>query len=228
MFRPALVAVLLVAAPALADPTADLERAKAAHAKELGRLRDQLLAAFDAEIKAQRDAGGPPLNYLLAERRAFADNGVTPILPQMRKAAEKYLDGKRAAEEQLATALDAAGHREEAKRLRDGPEPPAKRKTAAAPAVETKADLARHLANSSWPWAPQEDLRLAADGSASTPKWKEPVRWEVIDRRTVVLYVVGGRDRDRLAVLRFSEDLGSFTGFGFDGRPFHDPRRRKP
>lgn len=50
-------------------------------------------------------------------------------------------------------------------------------------------------------------------------------RWEAIDRRTVLLYIEKGRDRDRIAILEFSESLGEFKGFDFENRVMEVKKR---
>jgi len=102
MLRP-ILAVLLLAGPALAAGDAELAAAKAAHAKELAKLRDQLLADIDKVIKQTDDMGGG-IDYMIRERCGFADLGVTPILPKLQPLSDKYLDAKKAAD----TALEAA------------------------------------------------------------------------------------------------------------------------
>jgi hypothetical protein len=97
-----------VTSAAADDPTlADLSKAKAAHAKELARLRDKLLADIDAVIKAENDRGAV-INYMLKERKGFAENGVTPILPKLLPASGKYLEGKKAADAELESAYTRA------------------------------------------------------------------------------------------------------------------------
>src|SRR5688500_4324649 len=76
-----------------ADP---LDDARTAHAKELTRLKADLLAAIDARLKLNERAGRGN-DYLLPERKAFAENGVTPLLPEMQPAVRVYLSAKKQA-----------------------------------------------------------------------------------------------------------------------------------
>jgi hypothetical protein len=107
------------------DPVlTSLDWAKAAHAAELNRLKLVLLTDIDAEIRAAHKEGRP-INYMLQERKGFADGGVTPLLPPLQPATRRYLAGVRAAEaaldaayDQAATALAAAGRESEGERLR--------------------------------------------------------------------------------------------------------------
>jgi formylglycine-generating enzyme len=92
----------------------ELAKAKAAHSKELTRLRDKLLADIDAVIKSENDRGAG-IDYLLKERKGFVENGVTPILPKLLPASRQYLDGKKVAHtelEQVYTAAISASRRD--------------------------------------------------------------------------------------------------------------------
>lgn len=84
---------------------------------------------------------------------------------------------------------------------------------------DSKNDLRQHLAGSRWQWARSQSLVLKDDGYADLPgiAGQPPllVKWEPIDRRTVMLAVEQGRNEDRLALLQFAEDLSEFTGFNF-------------
>src|SRR5262245_5509709 len=106
-------------------PLANLNKAKAAHAKELARLRDKLLADIDAVIRKEADAGAG-VNYLLKEKKGFEENGILPILPKLLPASRAYVDGKIAADAALEKAYTAAiagaakiGDLEQVTKLRD-------------------------------------------------------------------------------------------------------------
>jgi hypothetical protein len=86
---------------------ADLVRAKDAHAKELARLRDRLLGDIDGIIKAEKDRGAG-IDFLLKERKGFADEGVVPLLPKLLPASQRYQDDKRKADAALEAAYAAA------------------------------------------------------------------------------------------------------------------------
>jgi hypothetical protein len=80
--------LLVVLTPVLviaADPPG-LTSAKDVHAKEMAKLRQALLDAFDEEIKREK---GNALDFLLAEQKAFRENGVVPILPTMAGPAKR-------------------------------------------------------------------------------------------------------------------------------------------
>ena len=84
-----------------------------------------------------------------------------------------------------------------------------------------KATLKKALAGTKWNWG-DAPLTLQADGQARHPVWdanKLVTRWEVADRRTVVLVIDKGRDSNRLAVLEFSETFDEFRGIDFGGGP---------
>jgi hypothetical protein len=218
--------LFLLALP-LALHADDLAEARKAHAKELARLRDDLVAAFDAEIRRQKD--GAPLNYLVAEKKAFERNGTTPLLPQMQPAARAYLDGKRKADEQLAKALEAAGEREEARRVRGGDDPPGKAAAVKAADVDSRAALGRFLGGTVWAWPRGGEVQFHPDGSVGHSAWKGiEVRWEAVDRRTVVLVIVKGRDQSRVAALTFAEDLAHLGGVDFDAARLGPGARKRP
>lgn len=183
------------------DPIlADLDRAKAAHAKELARLREQLLADIDAVIRAEQDRGAG-VNYLLKERKGFAENGVLPILPKLLPASRRFADGQRAADAELEaayrTAIDrslrarnfdqAAALRGELKRLRGT--------TAARPGGPAEEDAP----------PPREDLAAAKDLLAAALKAAAADLLDAFDeaRRKVAAAMIGDTDKlrqlDRLA-----------------------------
>ena len=106
----AILAALLCASPAFAadDPILDeLEKAKAAHAKELRILRQNLLDDIDKVIRQTNDMGGG-IDYMLRERKGFAESGVTPILPKLKGASDNYLEAKIAADGTLEAAYATA------------------------------------------------------------------------------------------------------------------------
>jgi hypothetical protein len=107
--------------PMDADPVlTDLARARAAHAAEAERLRRALLADIDAVI---REAGhaGQPIDWMPKDRKGFAENGVTPLIPPLQPATRNYQAGVRAAD----AALDAAYVRAAAALERNGRRPQA-------------------------------------------------------------------------------------------------------
>jgi hypothetical protein len=213
----------MTASIATADTPVDLESARAAHAKELDSLRKQLLVDIDAVIRKESEAGAG-IDYLLKERRGFEQNGVVPILPKLLPASRKYEEGKLKADESLAKVLDKAGRKEEAQSLRGKAPAPAPGKK-----VETKAGLRENLVGSVWNMG-DGMMTLKPDGYATQPQWDRDgflITWEAIDRRTVLLAVVRGRDNNRLAVFSLSDDLTELTGYGFNGLKLPDVKKRK-
>ena len=227
MSRPILVLVLLCPVALGADDPPAVRAARATHERELERLRHKLLDDMDAVIRKERDAGAG-INYLLKERKGFADNGVVPLLPKLLPASRDYLAGKSAADEALAAALDRAGLKTEATALRPSAAAPAAG-PARAQDVQTMAHLQKFLEDTVWNWG-DGDLQLRWDGRAEHAGWNKAglvTRWAAVDRRTVVLRVEKGRDHSVLAVLTFSDDLAGFRGLGFDGKPLTETRTRK-
>jgi hypothetical protein len=245
-----LFALLLVSVPAFPavaadDPIiTDLNKAKAAHTKELTRLRDKLLADIDAVIKAE-DARGAGIDYLLKERKGFVESGVTPILPKLLPSSREYLEEKKAADAKLAKAYTVAisslrdrGKNTESASLAKELEEIQVRKTETGPPViagrkvESKEELKTEVSGSTWAWwtGPDEEVRLQPDGKVSHNNWNKlgfVIRWEAIDRRTVLLVIEkGNRDNNLVAVMALSEDMTKYTGYGFEGVKISEPRKR--
>lgn len=70
------------------------------YTQEIDRLSDKLIEDIDQIIKDEYLAGRP-IDYLLKEKRGFADYGVIPILPRLQPAVQKWEKGLRAAKEKL-------------------------------------------------------------------------------------------------------------------------------
>ena len=49
--------------------------------------------------------------------------------------------------------------------------------------------------------------------------------WRAIDRRTVLLTILKGRDVNPYAILKFNEDMSEFEAYNFDGQLL--PRNRR-
>lgn len=228
--RPLLLALLLAAPVPAADPPS-LAKAREAHAAELARLRDQLLADIDAVIRKENSRGAG-IDYLLRERKGFAEGGVTPILPKLRPLSETYLAAKDKADEALAVALEKAGRREEAKEYRPKPEKaeqPGAGKPKDPTAVQTASDLKHFLDDTAWAWG-DGDMVLRWGGGVEHAGWTKAglaTRWVAIDRRTALLVIEKGRDTNKVAVLMFADDLSGFRGVGFDGIPMAEPKPRR-
>ncbi|HSJ03827.1 MAG: serine/threonine protein kinase [Verrucomicrobium sp.] len=93
-----------------------------------------------------------------------------------------------------------------------------------APLTGEEAKLQQFLGSTSWRWRSQSDEQLdfTPDGKVYCPGWEEQnfgVVWQVLGRRHVRITITG-RANNTEANLFFSEDLTSYTGTDFSGRPF--------
>lgn len=226
MSRSLLLTAMFPALLAGGDPPA-LARAKAAHGKEVAKLRQDLLDAFEAEIK--REAGNA-LDFLLAERKAFRDDGIVPILPTMAAAGRRYAAGKAAADEKLVAAYkvalkDAVGQEARllAAELRDLTKPPA-------PPEDPARGLYDFLEGTTWAWAKGGELTLRPSGGVGHTVWDKAgfeMRWAAVSATEVKMKVVKGEGAGRYATLKFSPDRGSFTGTDFDGTSIGVCKKKK-
>ena len=83
-------------------------------------------------------------------------------------------------------------------------------------------ELLSHITNTLWQWdgTRGETVLFQENGYVEHGGWTQRglvTRWEVIDRRTVLLKIERGRTRDLYAILIFKEDMSSFEGFNFHG-----------
>ena len=86
----------------------------------------------------------------------------------------------------------------------------------------SREELKEHVTSFLWQWDGDvgEKIIFNGNGYIEHPGWTRRglvTKWEVIDRRTVLLEIESGRSRDLYAVLVFSEDMSSFEGFNFHG-----------
>lgn len=209
------------------DPIkAKLDKAQDVYLKEMTDYRQSVLDHFEEREAVARKAGNKKaVDQVKAEREAFEKNGQ---LPQVVAATFKPKSASIRAKLEAAYTVAVKEYTKE----KLDKEAAAVEKSLAefksrfqddkiAPAsVTTKDDLRKFLSGSQWEWGPKENLTLKPDGDAHNPGWVTregwSTRWDAVDRRTIVLVIVKGRNTDRLAVLVFSEDLASFDGFGFD------------
>jgi Lectin C-type domain len=96
-------------------------------------------------------------------------------------------------------------------------------------ALAERGTLESFLPGSTWEWGggtPESkrwnDGRIVfeADGTVTNPNWQGQggtMRWEIVDRRTVLLTSNGGAQNGFFAAFRFSEGLDSYTGVGRNG-----------
>lgn len=98
---------------------------------------------------------------------------------------------------------------------------------------DANKELRERLRGTQWQWdgGGGEVVTFKADGYIEHEGWTESgllTRWDVIDRRTVLLRIERGRDRDRYAVLTFNDDMTSYDGYNFHGCKKLAASRRLP
>jgi hypothetical protein len=221
------------------EPDEALKKAKKSYYEATDKTRTTLLEGFASATKAATASGSlDVVKALQAEKEAFESSGKLPTSPRMKAAVAAYhVTLKQAttalerAFEQAVKDFTKAGKLAQA----DAAQAELKEFRSRAPAthlrpadVTTKEDLHRYLSGTSWVWG---NATLKPDGTveAKEPGWVGLViRWEAVDRRTVVLRIEQGRDRDLMAVLTFAEDLTEFRGFDFNGKDRLPAYKRKP
>lgn len=92
--------------------------------------------------------------------------------------------------------------------------------------------LQQFLSGTVWRWRSQSDeaIELQAGGRVICPSWDEQnfgTQWHVLGRRHVLLKIVG-RPNNTEAHLHFAEDLATYSGTDFSGRPFRVNGSRIP
>jgi len=95
--------------------------------------------------------------------------------------------------------------------------------------VANAVQLQRFLIGTKWEWG-ADTLELTRDGTVREANWVSRglvTRWEAIDRRTVLLTITSGRDDNRLALLRFDENLMHHDAISFEGGKVPNNRRVK-
>ena len=95
--------------------------------------------------------------------------------------------------------------------------------TAQAFRQEVCGPLRDRISNSCWQWDGRsgETIRFDENGYVGHPGWLARglvTRWEIVDGHSVLLRVEEGRTRDLYAILLFSDDFSSFSGYSFHGR----------
>lgn len=232
MFRPlfGLSLVILLAAGARAeDPGMTLDKARQAYISATEKARMQLLDAFAAAAKTAMTSGNlDALKMIQAEKDEFEKNGKVPTSTRMKTAVATYQQATKLAAAAYEKALDnavreltkagkiaeAEAAQEELKKFRAAHAPPK-------PTVEaaTHGELQKALADTTWTL--DGGMKLKADGYVQCKLWESAglaVKWEAVDRRTVVIVIEKGRDTNRTMAITFSEDLTEFGGFMFDGK----------
>lgn len=83
-------------------------------------------------------------------------------------------------------------------------------------------ELRNHLRGTKWQWDGDggEAVTFADNGYVENVGWDKRgliTRWDVIDKRTVLLRIERGRTHDLYAVLMFNRDMTSYHAFNFHG-----------
>jgi hypothetical protein len=242
MIRPLLAMCLMVsftgAALAQKPPEAALEKARKTFAAASDRARKELLESFAYAEKVAINAGDlDGVKTIRSEKEAFDNGGKLPVSPRMKKAALVYqVEMKQATAalertyELVVRELTRAGKIADAEKvqaeLKDVLNKSPTVKIDRPGEVGSKADLQKFLPETTWTL--DGGLTFKPDGSVVVKQWAEDglvTKWEVVDRRTVVIIVEKGRDTNRTVVITFSEDLTEFGGFLFDGSKMSGHKR---
>lgn len=85
-----------------------------------------------------------------------------------------------------------------------------------------REELQGRIIDTVWEWngSSDESIYFQPDGYIGHTGWSERgliTSWQVIDAKTVFLKVEKGRSRDLYAILTFSDDCTSFSGYNFHG-----------
>ncbi len=236
----ALATLMLLAAMSMAqDPEANLAKAKKTYQEARDKARKNLLDAFASASKTATANGSlDTVKAIQAELDAFENENRLPTSARMKAAVANYqLNMKQAGAaleftyEQAIKDLTKAGMLAQAEAVQSELKEfrskvlgnnlrPAE--------VQTKEDLKQYLGNTTW--AVDMDFTLKPDGSTTQKNWESRglvVRWEVVDRRTIVLFITKGRNSNLTATYTFSEDLSEFHGFQFDGSRVAAAKRKQ-
>lgn len=205
-----------------------LFQAKKTYDSETQKYKKSVEEWLDKREGVARAAGDKKaVDQIKTEREAFLkDGGVSQALPAAMKqqlaTARTNLDKSysTAVKEYLILKDDAAAGaiEKDQKEFRNG-------SVGLRPIdVSTKEDLQKYLINTVWAWG---NMTFKADGSAEVSEWAGfVVAWDAVDRRTVVIRVQKGRDRDKVAVVTFNEEITEAHGFAFGGEKLAYKRKR--
>jgi hypothetical protein len=235
--RPALCVLLLLCLSAsLGAQDSDAIRAKLDIAKktfevEVEKQQKELLELLSKrEEQARNDGNRRLVDLVLAERAEFETKGRLPRSVSL----ANYLFKIGAAKKVLATAYDEAIRLHvRAKNDKGAAAIEAEKKEilkGLSSGVDTKVELARYMEGTEWAWSDKASLFLQPDGVAVQPEWIKSglaTKWTAIDRRTIVLTVVKGRNNDKICVLTFNEELTEMDGIGFEGAEFTSTIKRR-
>jgi hypothetical protein len=247
MVRTAIVGIVLTGVcVAFADsvraqePGANIEKAKKAYSDNTDKARNALSEAFTTATKAAIASGSlDVVKTLQAEKEGFENSGKLPLSPRMRTAAVNYQLATKQATTTLGKAYEqAVKDLTKAGKLAQAEAAQAELKEFRTEArginlrpadVTTKEDLQKYLTETAWTLG--DGLRFKSDGHVEQKFWASGnlvVRWEAIDRRTVLLRVEKGREENRYEILTFAEDLSEFGGYEFNGKDRVSSCKRKP
>ncbi len=208
-----------------------LNIAKKTFEVEVEKQQKELLELLSKrEEQARNDGNRRLVDLVLAERAEFETKG---RLPRSISLAN-YLFKIGAAKKVLATAYDEAIRLHvRAKNDKGAAAIEAEKKEilkGLSSGVDTKAELAHYMEETEWAWSERSSLFFLADGVAAQPEWAKSglaTKWTAIDRRTIVLTLIKGRNNDKVCVLTFNEELTEMGGFGFEGTEFTSTMKRR-
>lgn len=215
-----------------------LDEAKRKYRFVMSKLRGDMMEAFEKKEAEARDTGDKKaVDRVVAARTAFEKDGT---LPTVGIATNVYIVETDKAKRDLAAAYteaikecvrakrdsDAEAIEKEKNDLLKGSVGGSADDEGAS--VNDRFDLGRKLAGTEWEWD-SFNLKLLRGGVVGQGGWTKAgltTRWMAVDRRTVLLQIVRGRDSDKTAVLVFDEKLTQFGGFDFNGDRL-TPKRKK-
>jgi hypothetical protein len=179
----------------------------------------------------------------MADKKAFETDGKTPTSQTMKASLADFQSAMKKAHEGMMAAYEKAV-REYTKALEidkaeavnselDAFKKKAVAKvipmTEKAGSIETNtsglASLEKSLKGTIWEWDTNGSIRFQPDGIVMNSGWTAKglvASWKVIDRRTVLLCIERGRNENRYAILTFSPNVDSYSGYNFGGSPTPD------
>jgi WD40 repeat protein len=196
------------------------------------------------EFLGDDDGPAPAMDWATTRRRPAKKSNAPLFIGAGVVAAVLLVGGVVAAvamnNKKSSATQEVAQHKDKEKEKDDGPkgppkiDPPPDKDPEPPPPIPAgdvgaanREALRQSLAGTKWNWG-EGLLELRPDGIAYHPVWDQRFhltnRWEVLDRRTVLIVLVNGRETERYGVLEFSEDLGHFSGSDF-GRPGRMPNK---
>ena len=241
--RLALFTCALLVAPALADDTPvrpdskapakdeaiekEITGAKAEYSDALKKAKADLANAFDTareKIASSTTIAGAQkigrLETLAKEKTAFETNDYLPRSSQMQPAVQLFQQALGKTRQAFGKSVESAAKSYLDRKELANYEAVLKDKQAflEQTTLEAKELLRVALTGSVWQWGTDGDLVFRKDGYVGHKGWEAGglvTRWEVLDRRTVMLEIERGREKNIHEILVFSESIGEYTAFGF-------------